>query len=107
MPMGSQPAGSLDQEQVDLLVAHLKETEITDEAVGTALRDLDDHEYGSGVWPEDWRPYCQKCDEKIGEAEMMGVAFGNYYHASCVPSLQRGPLPLGQYLGGVERAQRQ
>lgn len=98
---------TLDQEQIDMLTAHLQTTTITDEAVGTALRDLDDIEDGAGNWPTDWRPHCHKCTEEIGESELMGVAFGNYYHKRCVPSLSKGPMPLGQYLAGIDNAERQ
>jgi hypothetical protein len=31
----------------------------------------------------------------------MGTAFGNFYHDGCVPGLSTGPMPLGQYLGGI------
>lgn len=89
-----------------MVVAHLSETLITEEAVATAMRDLDDCEAGAGAWPMEVRIGCHKCEEEIDDSEMMGVAFGNYYHASCVPQVNRGPLPLGQYLGGVEGAQR-
>jgi len=93
---------NLGQEHIDRLTLHLEETEISDAAVADALRLLDDLEYGSGQLPEDWLPHCHKCDEEIAENEMMGVAFGNFYHDGCVPSLEKGPMPCGQYIGGIE-----
>ena len=93
---------SLSQEETDLLADHLAGTAITDAAVANALRKLDDLDYGAGRWPDDWRPYCHKCDGQIAEDELMGVAFGNFYHDRCVPSLDIGPLPCGQYLGGID-----
>ena len=92
----------LSQEETDLLANHLANTEITDAAVANALKKLDDLEYGAGVWPDDWLPYCHKCNECIEEDEMMGVAYGNFYHDRCVPGLKHGPLPCGQYLGGID-----
>lgn len=94
----------LTQEETDCLVAHLKRTEITDVAVANALKKLPDLDDGSGKWPDDWRPHCQKCDEEINDGEMMGTAFGCFYHGGCVPSVDNGPMPVGQYLAGVENA---
>ena len=91
----------LTQEEVDLLSAHLETTEITDVAVARVLEKLDDSESGTGWWPDDWQPHCQKCKSQINDGELMGTAFGNFYHDGCVPGLSTGPMPLGQYLGGV------
>jgi len=95
---------ALDQRQTDKLTAHLMKTEITDVDVARALKSLDDIESGAGNFPDDWRPYCQKCDEELEDSEMVGTAFGNFYHDRCVPSLDTGPMPLGQLLGGAENA---
>lgn len=92
---------SLSQEEIDSTVSHLIETEITNVAVARALKRLDDIESGSGELPPDWRPYCKKCNEQLEDNEMVGIAFGNFYHDACVPSLSTGPLPLGQLLAGT------
>lgn len=90
----------LGQEETDLLTRHLLDTDVTDVAVARVLRKLDDIEAGAGNLPEEFRPVCKKCDEQMEDGEMVGTAFGNFYHDGCVPSLKTGPMPLGQLLAG-------
>lgn len=92
---------ALGQEEIDRTHLHLQQTEITDVAVARALKYLDDIEYGSGQLPDDWHPYCKKCNTELEDNDMVGTAFGNFYHDNCVPELREGPMPLGQLLGGV------
>jgi len=97
-------AYTLGQEETDLLTRHLLDTDVTDVAVARALKKLDDIEAGAGNLPENFRPACQKCGEQMKDGDMVGTAFGNFYHDGCVPSLKIGPMPLGQLLGGVDDA---
>lgn len=73
----------LDQEEIDLLAAHLEDSEITSVAVWSALRKLPDGEYGAGELG-DIRPYCQKCGGMISEDEPQETAFGHFYHSNCI-----------------------
>lgn len=92
----------LPQESVDELAILLEDVGIEKVALLEALEILPDLEYGRGDRSLDVAISCKKCDEEIGEEEMMGVAYGSFYHDGCVPGLHEGPLPLGQYLAGVE-----
>lgn len=96
----------LDQEAIDLTTRHLMNTEITDAAVGRALKYLDDLEPGAGQLPPDWKPYCHKCNEQMQDNEMVGIAYGNFYHDRCVPSLSEGPMPLGQLLVNADELKK-
>lgn len=93
----------LTQEETDLLTRHLLDTQITDVTVYRVLKKLGDIEDGAGTVPDDWRPTCKKCDEEIDHDEVMGTAFGHFYHRRCVPTL-KDPMLCGQWLGGVENA---
>lgn len=73
----------LTQEEIDLLAAHLEDTEITDTAVWSALQKLPDIEAGRGE-VGDVRPHCQKCGAMIGADEGCKTAFGHFYHTSCL-----------------------
>lgn len=95
-------AVDLGQEHVDELSKLLEETPISTVALLEALELLPDLEYGRGERPLDVVIQCQKCDEAIEDGEMMGTACGHFYHDGCVPGLKEGPMPLGQYLAGVE-----
>ncbi|ELY73259.1 hypothetical protein [Natrinema pallidum] len=95
------PTVDLAQEQVDTTAVHLQESGIRDVAVLETLADLPDLEYGRGELPDEVVIVCQKCDDEIGDGEMMGAAFGSFYHDGCVPDVSEGPLPLAQYLAGV------
>lgn len=95
------PTITLAQEQVDRTSLRLQECGICDVTVLETLADLPDLEYGRGELPDEVAIVCRKCDDKIGDGEMMGVAFGSFYHDGCVPDVSEGPLPLAQYLAGV------
>lgn len=92
---------AFSQQEIDRTAVHLQHSEITDVAVARMLKRLDDLEDGSGHLPNDWRPYCHKCNTQLEDTELVGIAFGNFYHDKCVPSLSDGPMPLGQLLAGV------
>ena len=95
----------LTQESVDELAILLEEVGISKVALLEALDRLPDLEHGRGEHSLDVEIVCHKCEEEIGDEEMMGVAYGSFYHDGCVPGLHEGPLPLAQYLAGVEVAE--
>lgn len=100
--LGGKSAVRLTQEQIDLTASHLADSEITDVPVAQTLKALLDSEDGANELPDDWRPYCHKCNEKIEDGEMCGTAYASFYHDACVPDLYHGPMPLGQLLAGAE-----
>ncbi|PCR88630.1 hypothetical protein [Natrinema ejinorense] len=95
------PRVDLAQEQVDRTSLRLQECGVHDVAVLETLADLPDLEYGSGELPDEVAIICRKCDDEIGDGEMMGTHYGSIYHDGCVPDVSEGPLPLAQYLAGV------
>ena len=92
----------IGQEHVDTMALHLEQSGISDVALLEALELLPDLEHGSGDRSLDVRIRCHKCDEMIDDEEMMGSAFGHFYHDRCVPSLSDGTTPLAQYLTDLQ-----
>lgn len=94
----------LPQECIDELAIHLEKSGISEVALLKVLERLPDFEYGRGDRALDVNLVCAKCDEEIADEEIMGTAFGSFYHEGCVPRVD-GPMPAGQYLAGVESAE--
>lgn len=76
---------ALNQEEIDNVSSELTDGVITDMAVWSAVRKLDDIEAGAGDLPKDAVRGCQKCGEEIAGEHNLAKAFGHFYHEGCIP----------------------